>query len=71
MSSKSSVINSPVLNFEVTQSSSGMYVKYMMAAFLGIFAVSMMIQFVSYMLDAVADYRGDPGKRQPAAPGAH
>ena len=71
MGSKSSIINSPVIYFEVTQSGFGMYVKYMMAAFLGIFAISMMIQFVSYLLDAVADYRGDPGKRTPAAPGAH
>ncbi|MGI9349948.1 MAG: TRAP transporter small permease subunit [Rhizobiaceae bacterium] len=71
MGGKSSVINSPVANFEVTQSGFGMYVKYMMAGFLGLFAISMMIQFVSYLLDAVADYRGDPGKRKPAAPGAH
>ena len=71
MGSKSSVINSPIVNFEVTQAGFGMYVKYMMAGFLGVFAISMMIQFVSYMLDAVADYRGDPGKRMPAAPGAH
>ncbi len=71
MGGKSAVINSPVANFEVTQAGFGLYVKYLMAAFLGIFAVSMMIQFVSYLLDAVADYRGDPGKRKPAAPGAH
>ncbi len=71
MGGKSSVINSPIFNFEVTQAGFGMYVKYMMAGFLGVFAISMMIQFVSYMLDAVADYRGDPGKRMPAAPGAH
>jgi len=71
MGSKSSVINSPIFNFEVTQAGFGMYVKYMMAGFLGVFAISMMIQFVSYMMDAVADYRGDPGKRMPAAPGAH
>ncbi|MEM9331365.1 MAG: TRAP transporter small permease subunit [Pseudomonadota bacterium] len=71
MGSKSSVINSPVISFEVTQSGFGMYVKYMMAGFLGVFAISMLIQFVSYLLDAVADYRGDPGKRKPAAPGAH
>jgi len=71
MGGKSSVINSPVFNFEVTQSGFGMYVKYMMAGFLGVFAISMMIQFVAYLLDAVADYREDPGKVMPAAPGAH
>lgn len=71
MGSKSAVINSPVFNFEVTQSGFGMYVKYMMAGFLGVFAISMMIQFVAYLLDAVADYREDPGKITPAVPGAH
>jgi len=71
MGGKSSVINSPVFNFEVTQSGFGMYVKYMMAGFLGVFAISMMIQFIAYLLDAVADYRDDPDKITPAAPGAH
>ncbi|WP_136656623.1 TRAP transporter small permease subunit [Nitratireductor sp. XY-223] len=61
MGQKASIINSPVLNFEVTQAGFGMYVKYMMAGFLGVFAISMMIQFVSYLLEAVADYRGEPG----------
>lgn len=61
MGSKSSIINSPLINFEVTQSGFGMYVKYMMAGFLGVFAISMMIQFVSYFMAAIADYRGDPG----------
>lgn len=63
MGGKSAIINSPLLNFEVSQSGFGMYVKYLMAGFLGLFAISMMIQFVSYFLDAVADYRGDPGGR--------
>jgi lipopolysaccharide export LptBFGC system permease protein LptF len=48
-----------------------MYVKYMMAGFLAVFAISMMIQFVAYLMDAIADYRGEPGKRIPDAPGAH
>ena len=61
MGQKSSIINSPVLNFEVTQAGFGMYVKYMMAGFLGIFAISMMIQFVAYLMEAVADYREEPG----------
>jgi len=71
MGSKSAIINSPVFNFEVTQAGFGMYVKYMMAGFLGVFAISMMIQFIAYLLDAVADYREDPGKITPAVPGAH
>lgn len=62
---KTSIINSPVANFEVTQTGSvGMYIKYQMAAFLGVFAVTMLIQFVSYLFEAVADYREDAGKRQ-------
>lgn len=65
MGSKSAIINSPLLNFETTQQGFGLYVKYMMAGFLGVFAISMMIQFTSYMLAAVADYRGDPGKAAP------
>lgn len=61
MDGKSAIINSPLLAFETTQTGFGMYVKYLMAGYLAIFAISMMIQFVSYLLDAVADWRGDPG----------
>lgn len=65
---KSSIINSPVANFEVTQTGSvGMFVKYQMAAFLGVFAITMLIQFVSYLFEAVADYREEDGKRTAAA----
>lgn len=63
MYGKSAVINSPLLAFETTQTGFGMYVKYLMAGFLALFAISMMIQFVSYLMDAVADWRGDPGGR--------
>lgn len=59
-----SIIASPLLALEVTQAGFGMYVKYLLAAFLGIFAASMMIQFAGCMLEAVADIRGDPGKRK-------
>lgn len=58
---KSSVINAPILVFETTQTGFGMYVKYFMAGFLGVFAVSMMLQFVSSLFDSVADARNDPG----------
>ena len=58
MSDKTSVITSPMLNYEVSQSGFGMYVKYLMAGFLGIFAVTMMIQFASFLLYSVADMRG-------------
>jgi len=51
MSSKASIINSPLLAFEVTQQgSSGLYLKYLMAAYLAIFAVTMLTQFTSYFM---------------------
>ena len=43
-------INSPLLSFEVSQSGYGMFIKYLMAAFLVVFAVTMLVQFVSYLL---------------------
>jgi len=61
MGGKSDVINSPLLSWETTQTGFGMYVKYLMAGFLGIFAISMMVQFVSYIMDSTADLRGEPG----------
>ncbi len=63
MGGKQNIINSPILTYEVTQAGFGLYVKYLMAGFLGVFAVSMMTQFVAYFLDAVADIRGEPGGR--------
>ncbi|WP_416896697.1 MAG: TRAP transporter small permease subunit [Minwuia sp.] len=59
-----SIINSPVGNFEISQTGAvGMFIKYQMAAFIGIFAITMLIQFVSYFFEAVADYRDEPGHR--------
>ena len=58
---KASIIYGPIANFEVSQSGFGMYTKYLMAAFLGVFAITMLIQFVSQMFEAYADYRKDPG----------
>ena len=52
---KSSLINSPMLNFETSMSGFGMYVKYLMAAFLIIFALSMIFQFTAYLLNSIAD----------------
>ncbi len=74
MSKSTSIITNPILTLEVTQSGFGMYIKYLMAGFLAVFAVSMAIQFTGYFLEGVADYRGDAGKRKldsetAAAPG--
>jgi TRAP-type mannitol/chloroaromatic compound transport system permease small subunit len=54
---KQSIINSPIMNFEVTQTGTvGMFIKYQMAAFLGVFALTMIIQFISYFFNSIADY---------------
>lgn len=67
MSKPTSIITNPLLTLEVTQSGFGMYIKYLMAAFLAVFAISMAIQFAGYFLNAVADYRGDGDQREPDA----
>ena len=55
MGGKGNSINSPLLSFEVSQSGYGMYIKYIMAGFLIVFAVSMLIQFVSYLLYNISE----------------
>lgn len=63
MGSGQAIVNAPIKNFEVTQTgTAGMFIKYQMAAFLAIFAITMLIQFVSYMFQAVADARDEPGR---------
>ena len=61
---KASIIYGPLANFEVSQSGFGMYTKYLMAGFLGVFAITMLIQFVSQLFDAYADFRQDPGGQE-------
>ena len=71
MGSANAIVNSPIRNFEVSQTgTAGMYTKYQMAAFLGVFAITMLIQFVSYLFEAVADMRDEPGHRD-VEPVAH
>jgi len=64
MWSSRSIINSPILIYETAQTVLGMSVKYFMAGFLGVFAVTMMMQFVAAFFDARADRRGEPGGRE-------
>jgi TRAP-type mannitol/chloroaromatic compound transport system permease small subunit len=65
---KQAIINSPLINFEVTQSgSTGLFVKYQMAGFLALFAITMLIQFISYFFEAIADFRDEPGHRDTVA----
>ena len=49
---KASIIYGPLANFEVSQSGFGMYTKYLMAGFLAVFAITMLIQFVSQMFES-------------------
>ena len=50
MSCKQCVLNQPIINFETSQSTQGMNIKYLMAGFLIIFALTMLIQFIIYSL---------------------
>ena len=49
MACKQCVLNQPIMNFETSQNQ-GMNIKYLMAGFLIIFALTMLIQFVIYFL---------------------
>lgn len=60
---KFSVINGPLLTYEVTQAGFGLYVKYWLAVFLMVFAVAMMVQFVSYLMSSVAALMREPDDR--------
>ena len=50
MHCKQCVLNQPIINFETSQSTQGMNIKYLMAGFLIIFALTMLIQFIIYSL---------------------
>ena len=63
MENQASIINAPLIGLEVTQNGFGMFVKYLMAGFLAVFATSMLIAFCAQLLEGVADWRGDPGSR--------
>lgn len=51
---KQSSLIAPILSFEVSSSGYGMYIKYLMASFLIIYAVSMALVFVSIFLKSSA-----------------
>ncbi|WP_219988607.1 TRAP transporter small permease subunit [Leucothrix pacifica] len=61
MDTKQSSLISPIYNFEMSQSGYGMYVKYLMASFLVVFAASMAFQFISYLLNNIAIITNEPG----------
>ncbi len=51
---RGSSLNGPLLSYEISQSGFGMYVKYLMAAFLVVYALSMLVQFAAYFLENMA-----------------
>ena len=56
-SSRGSIIIGPLLSFEISQSGFGMYTKYLMAAYLFIFALTMAMQFTSLFLSSMAQFK--------------
>jgi hypothetical protein len=56
MACKQCVLNQPIMNFETSQNQ-GMNIKYLMAGFLIIFALTMLIQFVVYFLRNLEIFR--------------
>ena len=53
MGGKASIINGPVMSFEITQQgSNGLYLLYLMAVYLAVFAVTMLTQFTSYFMSS-------------------
>jgi len=68
-SGKGASIVSPLLGFEISQSGYGMYVKYLMAGFLLVFAVSMALQFISAFLENAEQLR-EPSERTGERAGA-
>lgn len=59
LESRQSALSSPIISFEISQSAYGLFVKYLMAGFLVIFAVSMAMQFASLFLRSSALLLGD------------
>ena len=53
LNGKARIINGPVVAFEVTQQgSNGLYLLYLMAVYLAVFAVTMLLQFTSYFMSS-------------------
>jgi len=65
----SSAIVGPFLLYEQGQQTYGMMTKYLMAVFLGVFAVTMLLQFAVLLLRAGADWREDAAPAPVAATG--
>ena len=69
---KFSIINKPLLSFEVSQTGTvGMFIKYQLAVFLGVFGITMIIQFISYFFESYSDFKGTGKKRTAGQSVAH
>ena len=53
LANKFSIISGPLLSFEVSQSGFGLYVKYLLAGFLLVFAITMLLEFMASLLSNV------------------
>lgn len=71
LESRQSSLSSPIINFEISQSAYGLFVKYLMAGFLIIFAVSMAMQFISYFLRNSAFLVGEKDAERLRSSGGH
>lgn len=60
-SGRTGVINSALLTFEIEGLGNGLYLFYLMTVFMGVFAVTMLIEFVAMLFDAMADVWLEPG----------
>ncbi len=68
--SRGSIIISPLLSYEISQSGFGMYTKYLMAGFLLVFAVSMAFQFIALFLESMSRFL-EPSTDQEERSDAH
>jgi TRAP-type mannitol/chloroaromatic compound transport system permease small subunit len=71
LNSQAATIIGPMLKFETSQTTTGLFVKYLMAGYLGIFAITMLIQFCALLLESVADIRNEPGRKERGEAPAH
>ncbi|MGY6633532.1 MAG: TRAP transporter small permease subunit [Alkalilacustris sp.] len=55
-----STLIGPFLRYEQGPQTYALMTKYLLAVALGVFAVTMLLQFASYVLKAAADWRGEP-----------
>lgn len=71
LSNKYASISAPLLTFEVSQSGFGLYVKYLLAAFLLVYSLSMMAQFMSGLLSSAGRLLHEPDAETPAMEEQH